>query len=349
MESTAHIRPADADSAAPVREPNDPHESALLARCPQPAPSGCGGAGEGWAAGPSRRDAQRPSGDPPQPERWPRVGADTAARDALRTGGAPRRSSTCARGPRPAPTSVTVSGAAPSTTRASRRTARRRLPHCSIVSRSKRRASRATLGQHEVRQRPSATVCPQSPTGPLTCRNTVQPAAVKHGHSSSSRSPEAGLRTWGLSLLLCCQPAVHVLPPVHDAAAQTEAVRPDAKMAPVAQRRHRGAEHRCCFRQSQQLSCRVDVLVGHDRYLRAGDDSMGINEPATSSTVCSYGHRSRPQTPGHFSGFPRWSSAGQRLPDVPAASPPSCGGPPTTTAIRARPGSDMGHGPLAAP
>lgn len=27
----------------------------------QPAPSGCGAAGEGWAGGPSRRDAQRPS------------------------------------------------------------------------------------------------------------------------------------------------------------------------------------------------------------------------------------------------------------------------------------------------
>jgi hypothetical protein len=30
--------------------------------------SGCSGAGEGWAAGPSRRDAQRPSGDTLQPE-----------------------------------------------------------------------------------------------------------------------------------------------------------------------------------------------------------------------------------------------------------------------------------------
>ena len=48
----------------------------------------------------------------------------------------------------------------------------------------------------------------------------------------------------GLGLLLFRQPAVHVLTPIHDAAAEAKAVRPDAEMAPVAQRHHRRAEYR---------------------------------------------------------------------------------------------------------
>jgi hypothetical protein len=84
----------------------------------------------------------------------------------------------------------------------------------------------------------------------------------------------------GLGLLLFRQPAIHVLTPIHDAAAEAEAVRPDAEMAPVAQCRHRRAEYRGCLCQGQQLSRRVGVIVGHDRYLRACGDSMGASESA---------------------------------------------------------------------
>jgi hypothetical protein len=44
-------------------------ESALLSDPYNWLPSGCGGSGEGWAEGPSRRDAQRPSGGALEPER----------------------------------------------------------------------------------------------------------------------------------------------------------------------------------------------------------------------------------------------------------------------------------------
>jgi hypothetical protein len=42
-------------------------------------PPGCSGSGEGWAEGPSRRDAQRPSGDPLQPASSARCGSGPAA------------------------------------------------------------------------------------------------------------------------------------------------------------------------------------------------------------------------------------------------------------------------------
>ncbi len=52
MTFTASSDRADAVEAAPVNQPTGLYESALLARSPQPAPSGCGGVGEGWAGGP---------------------------------------------------------------------------------------------------------------------------------------------------------------------------------------------------------------------------------------------------------------------------------------------------------
>jgi hypothetical protein len=46
-----------------------------------------------------------------------------------------------------------------------------------------------------------------------------------------------------LRLPLFSHPAFHVLAPADDAATKAEAVRPDAEMPPVAQRRHRSAEN----------------------------------------------------------------------------------------------------------
>ena len=63
---------------------SDAHPHSLVALHNRPR-SGWGGAGEGWAGGPSRRDAKRPSGNPSQPASS--TGCGAASSPPSRSGG----------------------------------------------------------------------------------------------------------------------------------------------------------------------------------------------------------------------------------------------------------------------
>jgi len=70
-------------------------------RFEQPAPLGCRGLGEGWAGGPSRRDAKRPSGDPLQPTHS--AGGEAASGSQDLPAGRMGRAAVLIAGPHPVP------------------------------------------------------------------------------------------------------------------------------------------------------------------------------------------------------------------------------------------------------
>jgi hypothetical protein len=103
--------------------------------------------------------------------------------------------------------------------------------------------------------------------------------------------PAAGLAARWLGLLPFCHAAVYVCSPVDDAAAEAEAVWPDAEVPPVPQRGHRGAKDGRCLLQCQQFSRRgPGVVVVHGQLPpRNRDRWMGASTSSPHATARAQG------------------------------------------------------------